>query len=172
MGVIYFFHPNHAAGQGAVLRTSAASIAGSGDETSLGTREPIPSSSPRDPLRLIFIGLGLLFVATFWRHKFKGDHQNGRGALLRPARTPAKPVPGLKECVWIDIPAPDPQPSVELPQWFDSLDPCIAYAVRVTPPDGGMADSDQAVRCRAHLEAVSRMHPAPGSHTDGGMARL
>jgi hypothetical protein len=151
VGLIYFLHPNHAPGHAAVLHTSTGFSAGSSDEISLGTRGPVPDSSPRDPLRLVLLGLGLVSVATFWRHRFKRNRETSRGAHLRPAQPPAKPVSGLKECVWIDISAPDPQPSWELPQSLDSLDPCIAYAVRVTAPDGGMADSDQALRCRAPL---------------------
>jgi len=147
MGVITL-HPNDAAAQTAALSTLAGSSAGSGGETSFGSRGSVPSSPPGSPLRLMLFGLGLLFVATFRRRKFKGHRQTNREDLLRPVGTAAKPVPERVTCVWIDIPAADPQPSGGLPQMLDSLDPCIACAARVTGPHGGMADSDQAVRCR------------------------
>lgn len=148
MGVLNFFHPNDAAGQTAALSTLAGSSAGSGGETSFGSRGSVQFIPPGGPLGLTLLGLGLVFMATIRRRKFKGHHQTSRESLLRPVGTPAKPVSGLGECVWIDLPAADPQPPGGLPQTFDSFDPCIACAARLTGPHGGMADSDQSVRCR------------------------
>lgn len=85
---------NDAAGQAAVLSTLAASGAGSGGDTSFGSKGSVETLSRSDPIALMLLGLGLIAVTALRRRRFKDHPQTSRGDLLRPAGSRAGVRPG------------------------------------------------------------------------------